>query len=283
MRSSSTTRREKYQRPLSSLIPYIPRAHMDNFMVYFSKLDRKQRGYVSGSAIGRYFRKSGLGESVLAQVWDLSDVDNDGRLRHEEFCIAMHLINCMRQGAPLPTRLPDSLDYRLTHGGGGDEHYLRHRANTEPDAAGLQHIRRTLQRKKLKTHKDKDARRKGKGKGTSSRSVVPSSSWPHFAAHMQLTELAQLRVSDFVDFRRGDGKSVSAQIVDFRPAARGWRLARIERLDEQSGQARVDGYWVHLDNHMEASPAKVHSLRRARVALATALRSTRCLRTPTRS
>merc|ERR1719361_2472394 len=101
---------------LTSLIPHIPTSHIANFMAYFRKSDRKQKGWVSGNAIGKFFRKSGLHEALLAKVWDLSDVDNDGRLSSEEFCIAMHLINCVRQGAPLPERLPDSLNYQMeTH------------------------------------------------------------------------------------------------------------------------------------------------------------------------
>jgi hypothetical protein len=51
----------------------------------------------------------GLPHPVLAQVWQLSDVDNDGKLTCDEFCIAMHLIDLARLGRALPAKLPAEL------------------------------------------------------------------------------------------------------------------------------------------------------------------------------
>lgn len=39
----------------------------------------------------------------------LSDVDNDGKLTSDEFCIAMHLLDIVRSGRPLPSKLPAEL------------------------------------------------------------------------------------------------------------------------------------------------------------------------------
>ena len=154
-------------RPLTSLIPYIPSSHIENFMVYFRKLDRSQRGYVSGNAIGRFFRKSGLNEALLANVWDLSDVDNDGRLSSEEFCIAMHLINCVRQGAPLPDQLPDSLNYKkeaIPYGVNGLHHHHHHQSDYEehqnPKYRGKSAaVPSSVRRQKVEEHPDRNRAR----------------------------------------------------------------------------------------------------------------------------
>ena len=39
----------------------------------------------------------------------LSDVDNDGKLTCDEFCLAMHLSELARSGATLPPKLPPEL------------------------------------------------------------------------------------------------------------------------------------------------------------------------------
>lgn len=39
----------------------------------------------------------------------LSDVDKDGKLNCDEFCIAMHLIDIVRMGQVLPAKLPPEL------------------------------------------------------------------------------------------------------------------------------------------------------------------------------
>lgn len=52
------------------------------------------------------FERSGLPVSELAHIWQMSDVDGDGRLAQEEFVAAMALIVRRRGGAALPTELP---------------------------------------------------------------------------------------------------------------------------------------------------------------------------------
>lgn len=46
---------------------------------------------------------------MLGHIWNLSDVDDDGKLNQGEFVSAMHLIMGIRQGLKLPTTLPDFL------------------------------------------------------------------------------------------------------------------------------------------------------------------------------
>ena len=42
--------------------------------------------------------QSGLPQNILAQIWSLSDYDNDGRLSSEEFLLAGHLCELALKG-----------------------------------------------------------------------------------------------------------------------------------------------------------------------------------------
>lgn len=80
----------------------------NRYLPQFNTL-RPREGKVSGGAVKPILMESGLSNSQLAQVWRLSDFDNDGYLDFDEFCIAMHLINAVHNGAQLPDKLPASL------------------------------------------------------------------------------------------------------------------------------------------------------------------------------
>jgi hypothetical protein len=41
---------------------------------------------------------SGLGLDALARIWDVAEVDRDGRLNSDEFCIACHLCRLSKKG-----------------------------------------------------------------------------------------------------------------------------------------------------------------------------------------
>jgi len=63
-----------------------------------------------GEEAGKFFLNSRLPESVLAQIWDLSDITGSGSLSKDEFAVAMLLINRKNAtGAPVPKTLPLSL------------------------------------------------------------------------------------------------------------------------------------------------------------------------------
>ncbi|KAK9531671.1 hypothetical protein VZT92_011081 [Zoarces viviparus] len=63
-------------------------------------------GYVSGEQARKFFLQSGLPTSVLAEIWNLADMDSDGKMDRQEFSIAMKLIKLTLQGRNLPSVLP---------------------------------------------------------------------------------------------------------------------------------------------------------------------------------
>ncbi|KAI0933818.1 hypothetical protein AcV5_005864 [Taiwanofungus camphoratus] len=75
----------------------------------FDELDKQKRGFIEGDVAVPFMLKSQLPEDVLAQVWDLSDLNNDGRLTRDGFAVAMHLIQAKLGGKDIPTSLPPTL------------------------------------------------------------------------------------------------------------------------------------------------------------------------------
>nr|KAF6477759.1 intersectin 1 [Molossus molossus] len=63
-------------------------------------------GFITGDQARNFFFQSGLPQPVLAQIWALADMNNDGRMDQVEFSIAMKLIKLKLQGYPLPSALP---------------------------------------------------------------------------------------------------------------------------------------------------------------------------------
>ncbi|KAG0706382.1 hypothetical protein DFH29DRAFT_872396 [Suillus ampliporus] len=76
---------------------------------FFDTLDLQRRGYIEGDVAVPFMLQSNLPEDVLAQVWDLSDINNDGRLTRDGFAVAMHLIQGSLSGKDVPITLPPTL------------------------------------------------------------------------------------------------------------------------------------------------------------------------------
>jgi len=66
-------------------------------------------GLVSGEAAKGVLLKSRLDYEDLGKIWNLSDVDQDGFLDADEFCVAMHLCHEVMEGTPLPDSLAPDL------------------------------------------------------------------------------------------------------------------------------------------------------------------------------
>jgi EH domain-containing protein 3/EH domain-containing protein 1 len=80
-----------------------------------SKYDTKfyalalQAGKASGAQIMNVMMQSGMTKDVLRKIWELSDIDQDGKMDHEEFALCMYLIDMVKGGMKLPPTLPINL------------------------------------------------------------------------------------------------------------------------------------------------------------------------------
>ncbi|KAI0781214.1 hypothetical protein BD413DRAFT_620813 [Trametes elegans] len=82
------------------------RARYDRF---FDQLDTSRKGYLLSDVAVPFFSRAKLSNEVMATIWDLADSEHDGRLTHDDFAVAMHLIRQKLAGKELPTTVPASL------------------------------------------------------------------------------------------------------------------------------------------------------------------------------
>jgi epidermal growth factor receptor substrate 15 len=83
------------------------KAQFDNI---FATVDTAKAGIISGDQAVAFFTNAQLPEDVLAQIWDLADIDADGQLTKDEFAVAMYLVRQQRgKKEPLPATLPPAL------------------------------------------------------------------------------------------------------------------------------------------------------------------------------
>ncbi|XP_071476226.1 intersectin-1-like, partial [Diadema antillarum] len=87
----------------------VPHNSKLKFTQMFNTQDRTRSGFLTGAQARNVLVQSGLGQAHLAQIWGLADVDNDGRLTCEEFCLALHLVDMVKSGKTLPQTLPPDL------------------------------------------------------------------------------------------------------------------------------------------------------------------------------
>lgn len=79
----------------------------------YAGLDTQNRGAITGEQAVQFFSNSRLPEEALAQIWDLADINSQGRLTRDEFAVAMYLIRQQRSKRDGRDVLPQSLPPNL--------------------------------------------------------------------------------------------------------------------------------------------------------------------------
>ncbi|KAH7639675.1 intersectin-2-like protein [Dermatophagoides farinae] len=87
----------------------IPQPIKLKYTQMFNSHDRQRTGFLTGIQARNILLESKLPQTTLAQIWNLSDVDTDGRLTCEEFVLAMHLVDKAKRQESLPAKLPADL------------------------------------------------------------------------------------------------------------------------------------------------------------------------------
>ncbi|KAI1615886.1 hypothetical protein EDD36DRAFT_379993, partial [Exophiala viscosa] len=116
-RPQSPVTRQQVSTPLSAqstgdgwVVAPADKARFDSI---FSTVDRQGLGYITGEQAVEFFGNARLPEEVLAQIWDLADINSEGRLNKDEFAVAMYLIRQQRGTKDgrgnLPSTLPPAL------------------------------------------------------------------------------------------------------------------------------------------------------------------------------
>merc|ERR1719348_1201924 len=86
----------------------IPQQKRVQYMAQFQANDKAKTGFLAAVQARTILLQTGLAQQTLASVWNMSDIDKDGKLNVEEFILAMHLCEicrCSRFPTPPPPPL----------------------------------------------------------------------------------------------------------------------------------------------------------------------------------
>ncbi|KAG8238924.1 hypothetical protein J437_LFUL000761 [Ladona fulva] len=87
----------------------VPNPSRLKYTQLFNTHDRARSGHLSGPQARNILVQSQLPHPILAQIWNLADIDRDGRLSCEEFVLAMHLCDLAKGGERMPPTLSADL------------------------------------------------------------------------------------------------------------------------------------------------------------------------------
>uniref|UniRef100_A0A670K8Z3 Intersectin 1 n=1 Tax=Podarcis muralis TaxID=64176 RepID=A0A670K8Z3_PODMU len=82
----------------------VPQSSRLKYRQLFNSHDKTMSGHLTGPQARTILMQSSLPQAQLATIWNLSDIDQDGKLTAEEFILAMHLIDMAMSGQPLPPK-----------------------------------------------------------------------------------------------------------------------------------------------------------------------------------
>ncbi|GIY32500.1 epidermal growth factor receptor substrate 15-like 1 [Caerostris extrusa] len=102
VRRSSTPSSDIIGRGSTWIVNAVDKAKFDEM---FHTLDTDKDGFVTGLDVKDTFLKSGLPQAVLAHIWNLCDIKQNGKLNSEQFALAMYLVQQKIQGIDVPTTL----------------------------------------------------------------------------------------------------------------------------------------------------------------------------------
>ncbi|XP_035250130.1 intersectin-1-like isoform X3 [Anguilla anguilla] len=118
----------------------VPQSSRLKYRQLFNSHDKMMSGHLTGPQARTILMQSSLPQAQLASIWNLSDIDQDGKLTAEEFILAMHLIDMAMSGLPLPPVLPPDFippTFRRVRSGSGisvtSVHAAEQRAQEEPE------------------------------------------------------------------------------------------------------------------------------------------------------
>ena len=93
------------------------------YKALFEQTDADKDGFVSGVEIKNIFLQTGLPQNILAHIWNLCDMKQEGKLNPEQFALAMYLVHQKQAGKDPPAQLtpdlvPPSMRPKGAEGGG---------------------------------------------------------------------------------------------------------------------------------------------------------------------
>ncbi|XP_030058031.1 intersectin-1 [Microcaecilia unicolor] len=100
----------------------VPQSSRLKYRQLFNSHDKTMSGHLTGPQARTILMQSSLPQAQLATIWNLSDIDQDGKLTAEEFILAMHLIDVAMSGQSLPPVLPSEYippSFRRVRSGSG--------------------------------------------------------------------------------------------------------------------------------------------------------------------